>query len=89
MPRSPRFEVFEVRSLRIDQKAGRDRENIRAGYVYLLMASFGTIALLLAFGLLAGPEGSYAFAQLRANPPTDVIAAAVLVLARSPGAVFR
>jgi hydrogenase-4 component B len=58
-----------------------DRENVRAGYVYLLMASFGTIALLLAFGLLAGPEGSYAFEHLRSNAPSDVIAAAVLALA--------
>ena len=38
------------------------RENRRAGYIYLLMASFGTLALLLAFGLLAGPDGGYAFA---------------------------
>lgn len=30
--------------------------NARAGYIYILMASFGTFALLLAFGLLAGPE---------------------------------
>ena len=29
------------------------------------MASFGTLALLLAFGLLAGPDGDYAFAQIR------------------------
>ncbi len=29
------------------------------------MASFGTLALLLAFGLLAGPDGGYAFAQIR------------------------
>lgn len=57
-----------------------DRENMRAGYVYLLMASFGTIALLLAFGLLAGPDGSYLFAQLRAQAPSDAIAAAVLAL---------
>ena len=28
--------------------------NAAAGYLYLLMASFGTLALLLAFGLLAG-----------------------------------
>ena len=41
-------------------------ENARAGYVYLVMASFGTFALLLAFGLLAGPDGLYAFAQMRA-----------------------
>ena len=26
----------------------RERENLRAGYVYLLMASFGTLSLLLA-----------------------------------------
>ena len=29
----------------------REGENVRAGYVYLLMASFGTLALLLAFGV--------------------------------------
>ena len=41
---------------------------VRAGYVYLVMASFGTLALLLAFGLLAGPDGGYAFAAIRAAP---------------------
>jgi formate hydrogenlyase subunit 3/multisubunit Na+/H+ antiporter MnhD subunit len=39
--------------------------NRHAGYVYILMASFGTLALLLAFGLLAGPDGNYAFAAIR------------------------
>jgi hydrogenase-4 component B len=39
----------------------RDPENMRAGLVYLLMASFGTLALLLAFGLLAGAGGDYVF----------------------------
>ena len=46
------------------------------------MASFGTLALLLAFGLLAGPDGSYAFAAIRdgqLHPPT--VAALVLILA--------
>ena len=43
-------------------------ENRRAGYVYIMMAGFGTLALLLAFGLLAGPNGSYAFADM-----TDVV----------------
>ena len=37
----------------------------RAGYVYLVMASFGTLALLLAFGLLPGPTGDYGFAAIR------------------------
>ena len=36
---------------------------MRAGYVYLVMASFGTLALLLAFGLLAGPDGGLRFRQ--------------------------
>ena len=31
----------------------REAENVRAGYIYLLMAGFGTLALLLAFGVLA------------------------------------
>lgn len=55
--------------------------NAAAGYLYLIMASFGTLALLLAFGLLAGPAGGYAFEAVRASPPTAGIAAAVLVLA--------
>src|SRR6266446_3631529 len=39
----------------------KEPENVRAGYIYLQMASFGTLALLLAFGLLAGGNGDYAF----------------------------
>jgi len=59
----------------------RDRENMRAGYVYLLMASFGTLALLLAFGLLAGSNGNYAFDAIRATHPAAALSAMVLVLA--------
>jgi formate hydrogenlyase subunit 3/multisubunit Na+/H+ antiporter MnhD subunit len=55
-------------------------ENARAGYVYILMASFGTFALLLAFGLLAGPDGSYAFAEMRAAHLAPVHAGLVLLL---------
>lgn len=58
----------------------RERENLRAGYVYLLMASFGTLALLLAFGLLAGANGNYAFDAIRASHPSVALAALVLVL---------
>ena len=56
-------------------------ENVRAGYVYLVMASFGTLALLLAFGLLAGPTGLYAFEAMRAAHPPATIGSFVLVLA--------
>ena len=58
----------------------RDRDNVRAGYIYLVMASLGTLALLLAFGLLAGPTGEYAFAAMRAAPPSAGLAALVLGL---------
>ena len=55
-------------------------DNVRAGYVYLLMASFGTLTLLLAFGLLAGPEGAYGFAAMRASVQTPLVNALVLGL---------
>jgi len=56
------------------------RENLRAGYIYLLMASFGTLALLLSFGLLAGSGGDYAFEAIRAAHYSHGLAALVLVL---------
>src|ERR1700757_1940103 len=58
-----------------------DVGNIRAGYIYLLMASFGTLALLLAFGVLAGSGGHYDFAAIRATPLTPALSSAVLLLA--------
>ena len=54
--------------------------NAAAGYVYLLMASFGTLALLLAFGLLAGSAGGYAFASIRSATASDPVAGVVLAL---------
>ena len=53
-----------------DGASPRARRTLRAGYVYLVMASFGTLALLLAFGLLAGADGGYAFAAIRAAHPS-------------------
>ena len=59
----------------------QERENLQAGYVYLLMAGFGTLALLLAFGLLASGDGNYLFESIRAVPPATGVAAIVLALA--------
>ena len=56
-------------------------DNVRAGYVYLIMASLGTLALLLTFGVLAGPHGGYAFAEIRAAHPSPALSALVLCLA--------
>jgi formate hydrogenlyase subunit 3/multisubunit Na+/H+ antiporter MnhD subunit len=58
----------------------RDPDNLHAGYVYLVMASMGTLALLLGFGLMAGSEGGYAFETIRAKPPGAGLAALVLAL---------
>jgi hydrogenase-4 component B len=58
----------------------RERENVHAGYVYLVMASFGTLALLLAFGMLAGSDGGYAFADIRASYTSPEMSALVLIL---------
>jgi len=58
----------------------REPGNARAGYVYLVMASFGTLALLLAFGMLAGPAGDYAFSAIRATQHTPYASALVLIL---------
>jgi hydrogenase-4 component B len=55
--------------------------NARAGYIYLVMASFGTMALLLAFGLLAGSQGGYTFAAMRAEDHTALTAGLVVALA--------
>ncbi|MDE2377697.1 hydrogenase 4 subunit B [Bradyrhizobium sp.] len=57
----------------------RDSENVRAGYVYLLMASFGTLALLLAFGVLANGAG-YDFDAIRAAHPSAAAAGVVVIL---------
>ncbi len=58
----------------------REAENVRAGYVYLLMAGFGTLCLLLAFGVLAGGTGAYDFASIRMLHPSSGLAALVLML---------
>lgn len=60
----------------------RDAGNTRAAFIYLVMASFGTACLLLAFGLLAGPQGGYAFDTIRnAGGLAPIPAALVLFLA--------
>ncbi len=55
-------------------------ENRRAAFIYLLMAGFGTLALLMAFGLLAGSVGGYAFSSIRAATHTPWTSGLVLAL---------
>ncbi|MGY2986680.1 hydrogenase 4 subunit B [Bradyrhizobium sp. USDA 4508] len=74
------WEFMSLASWALVMAHHRDADNARAGYVYLVMASFGTLALLLAFGLLAGAGGSYSFAAIRAAQHTPSEAALVLAL---------
>jgi hydrogenase-4 component B len=74
------WEFMSLASWALVMSHHREGENLRAGLVYIVMASIGTFALLLAFGLLAGPEGGYAFADMRAHAPAPLVAATVLGL---------
>lgn len=75
------WEFMSLTSWALVMTHHQDKENTRAGYIYLVMASFGTLALLLAFGLLAGPGGYYAFTAIRATEHTPAVAGLVLALA--------
>ncbi len=75
------WEFMSLSSWALVMAHHRVRENVHAGYVYLIMASFGTLTLLLAFGLLAGPDGDYTFAAIRAAHPSAGLVALVLILA--------
>ncbi len=74
------WEFMSLSSWALVMAHHRDHDNARAGYVYLVMASFGTLALLLAFALLAGPAGGYAFDAMRpAGPPAGVAGLAFIL----------
>jgi formate hydrogenlyase subunit 3/multisubunit Na+/H+ antiporter MnhD subunit len=75
------WEFMSLTSWALVMAHDRDPENVRAGYIYIVMASAGTLALVLAFGLLAGPDGGYSFAAIRANHLTPGLGALVLLLA--------
>jgi hydrogenase-4 component B len=75
------WEFMSLSSWALVMAHHRIPDNVRAGYVYLVMASFGTLALLLGFGLLAGPDGLYTFAQMRVAHPSAMIGALAMILA--------
>ena len=75
------WEFMSLTSWALVMAHHREADNARAGYIYIVMASFGTLALLLAFGLLSGPQGDYAFAAIRVGQHAPLMAALVLGLA--------
>lgn len=74
------WEFMSLASWALVMAHHRDADNRKAGYVYIVMASFGTLALLLAFGLLAGSGGDYGFAAMRGSAHTPFTVGLVLIL---------
>ncbi|HEY1935376.1 MAG TPA: hydrogenase 4 subunit B [Acetobacteraceae bacterium] len=75
------WELMSIASWALVLAHHREPGNARAALIYLLMAAFSGLTLLLAFGVLSGTAGSYAFDAMRAAHPTPWAAALVLVLA--------
>ena len=59
------WEVMSLTSWFLVLATHRQPETRPAAFLYLIMAAFGTGAMLLAFGLMSGGVGSYAFTVLR------------------------
>jgi hydrogenase-4 component B len=74
------WEFMSLSSWALVMAHHHDADNRSAGYIYIVMASFGTLTLLLAFGLLAGGAGGYAFADIRSAGQTLPGLAVILVL---------
>ncbi len=75
------WELMSLLSWALGVSHDHDPEARRAGLIYIVMASLGTVALMLAFGLLAGPGGGFAFDAMRAHRLEAGSAIIVLMLA--------
>jgi formate hydrogenlyase subunit 3/multisubunit Na+/H+ antiporter MnhD subunit len=75
------WETMAVSSFFLVTSDHRLPEIRRAGYLYLLIAHLGAIAILLAFGVLQGGTGDYTFEGMRAVQHTPAWASVAFVLA--------
>jgi formate hydrogenlyase subunit 3/multisubunit Na+/H+ antiporter MnhD subunit len=74
------WELMSLASWALVMAHHKDSDSTRAGFVYLVMASFSTLALLLAFGLLAAAGGDYTFDAMRGSAHAAGTATLVLAL---------
>ena len=74
------WELMSLASWALVLARHRKAGNAQAGFVYLVMAVFSGLAMLLAFGMLAGPDGGYAFDAMRMAHPGAGVAALVFAL---------
>ena len=75
------WELMSIASWALVVARHDSQDNLSAGYLYLIMAGFGTLSLLLAFGMLAGPDAHYSFEEIRAAHPSALTVGVVLCLA--------
>jgi formate hydrogenlyase subunit 3/multisubunit Na+/H+ antiporter MnhD subunit len=75
------WELMSVSSWALVLAHHEEAENRHAAHVYLVMAGIGTVALLFAFGGMAGPAGGYAFDTIREARLDPLVAGLVLVTA--------
>lgn len=75
------WELMSLSSWALVMAHHREPGNIHAACVYLVMAVFSGLTLLLAFGLMAGASGAFTFAAIRATHPSAGIAATIFALA--------
>jgi len=75
------WETMALSSFFLVTSDHRNPEIRRAGYLYLLIAHVGAIAILLCFGVLQAGTGDYTFAGMRAVEPAPLWATGAFLLA--------
>ena len=75
------WETMALSSFFLVTADDRVAEIRRAGYLYLLIAHVGAIAILLCFGVLQANTGDYAFANMRAQHLTPLWGSIAFLLA--------
>jgi formate hydrogenlyase subunit 3/multisubunit Na+/H+ antiporter MnhD subunit len=75
------WETMALASFFLVTSDHRHAEIRRAGYLYLLIAHIGAIAILLCFGALQAGTGNYTFANMRELQPGAGVATAAFLLA--------
>ncbi len=75
------WETMALSSFFLVTSDHRNPEIRRAGYLYLLIAHIGAIAILLCFGVLQAGTGDYTFAGMRAVEPAPAWTTVAFLLA--------
>ena len=75
------WETMAVSSFFLVTSEHRNPEIRHAGYLYLLIAHIGALAILLCFGVLQGGTGDYTFAAMRSAPLSPFWATVAFLLA--------